>query len=31
MLECFLLSVAICGIIMLAIINRGGGNGKTGR
>lgn len=30
MLECFLMSVAICGIIMLIIINRGGNNGKTG-
>lgn len=30
MLECFLVSVAIAGIIMLAIINKGDGNGKTG-
>lgn len=30
MLECFLVSVVIAGIIMLIIINKGDNNGKTG-
>lgn len=30
MLECFLVSVVIAGIIMLIIISKGDNNGKTG-
>ena len=30
MLECFLLSIVVCGIIAYIIIDKGGDNGKTG-